>query len=75
VKILFLCRVLDYGGAENQLVSWQENCRSGVDTGIAVHYSGGGLENELKGSNVAMFHLNKRGRWDILGFTWNCGGW
>lgn len=69
MKILFLCRVLDYGGAENQLVSLARKLSErGIDTGIAVHYSGGGLENELKGSNVAMFHLNKRGRWDILGF-------
>ena len=68
MKVLFLCRVLDYGGAENQLVSLAKKLSErGIETGIAVHYSGGGLEDELKGSKVAIFPLNKQGRWDILG--------
>lgn len=67
MKVLFLCRVLDYGGAENQLVSLAKKLSErGIETGIAVHYSGGGLEDELKGSKVAIFPLNKQGRWDIL---------
>lgn len=69
MKILFLCRVLDYGGAENQLVLLARKLSErGIKTGIAVYYSGGGLENELKDSNVAVFHLNKRSRWDLLRF-------
>lgn len=69
MKIMFLCRALDYGGAENQLVLLARKLSErGIETGIAVYYSGGGLENELKDSSVAVFHLNKQGRWDLLRF-------
>ena len=35
---------------------------------IAVYYSGGGLEDELKSTNIPIFHLNKQSRWDIVRF-------
>ena len=69
MKVMFLCRALDYGGAENQLVFLARKLSDrGIETGIAVYYSGGGLEDELKDSSVAVFHLNKRSRWDVIGF-------
>jgi glycosyltransferase involved in cell wall biosynthesis len=67
VKILFLVRSLNYGGAERQLILLSKGlCERGHHVTVACFYSGGPLEKELKGTHVQTRPLNKRGRWDIF---------
>lgn len=69
MKILFLTRSLDIGGAERQLVLLARGLHQrGHDVAVALFYSGGPLEADLKEASVRILPLNKRGRWDVLGF-------
>jgi len=69
VKILFLIRSLNTGGAERQLAVLSKGlCERGHDVVVAIFYPGGPLEKELSDSRVRIRALNKRGRWDFLGF-------
>jgi len=69
MKIMFLIRSLDVGGAERQLVSLARGLQeTGHIVSVAVFYSGGKLELELEDSGVAIHSLEKKGRWDIFGF-------
>jgi glycosyltransferase involved in cell wall biosynthesis len=43
-------------------------CERGHDVVIAIFYAGGPLEKELLDTKVRIRALNKRGRWDLLGF-------
>lgn len=69
MKIMFLIRSLDVGGAERQLVSLARGLQEvGHTVSVAVFYSGGKLELELEDSGVIIHSLEKGGRWDIIGF-------
>ncbi len=69
MHILFLIRSLHYGGAERQLVVLaRELHQRGHKVSVAVFYRGGPLEAYLKDASVRMISLNKRGRWDVVGF-------
>jgi len=69
MKIFFLIRSLDYGGAERQLVLLSKGLRArGYDVVVGIFYSGGPLEKELLEAGVRIRPLNKRGRWEIFGF-------
>jgi glycosyltransferase involved in cell wall biosynthesis len=69
LKILFLIRSLQYGGAERQLVSLAKGLRQrGHDVGIAVFYAAGDLELELKNAGCRIVNLDKHGRWDFIRF-------
>jgi glycosyltransferase involved in cell wall biosynthesis len=69
VKIFFLIRSLDCGGAERQLIVLSKSlCERGHDVVIAAFYTGGPLENELGNTNVRILPLKKSGRWDVFGF-------
>lgn len=71
MKILFLVRTLEYGGAERQLVLLaNELARKGHEVAITVYYSGGLLEKEVDSSRVRLIPLGKRSRWDLLNFFW-----
>jgi glycosyltransferase involved in cell wall biosynthesis len=71
MRLLFLVRALDYGGAERQLVLLaNELARRGHQVAIAVFYSGAPLEKEIDGSRVRLIPLKKRSRWDLLSFYW-----
>lgn len=70
-KIVFLIRRLDYGGAERQLVTLAKGFdKQGLDVTVLYFYSGGPLEKDLKDRGIPMLCLEKRGRWDLLGFFW-----
>jgi len=70
MKIAFLIRSLDYGGAERQLVALASSLRrQGHEISVAVFYGGGPLENDLRDIDVPVVTLDKRGRWDIVGFV------
>ena len=66
MKIFFLLRSLNYGGAERQLVLLAKGLRDrGHDVVVATFYSGGPLEKELLEARVRIRPLQKRGRWDM----------
>ena len=69
MNITFLIRSLDVGGAERQLASLARGLQeNGHCVAVAVFYSGGGLERDLEGTGVELVNLEKRGRWDLVGF-------
>jgi glycosyltransferase involved in cell wall biosynthesis len=71
VRILFLVRALDYGGAERQLVILANGlAQRGHRVAIAVFYSGAPLEKEIDRSRVRLIPLEKRSRWDLLSLYW-----
>jgi glycosyltransferase involved in cell wall biosynthesis len=69
LRIFFLVRSLDLGGAERQLVALARGLHGrGHDVAVAVFYAGGRFEPELRASGVDVHDLGKRGRWETLGF-------
>lgn len=71
MNIIFLTRSLNYGGAERQLVALAKGLHSrGHSVLVAVFYSGGPLEKDLRDSGVPVNSLNKLGRWDVFPFLW-----
>jgi len=66
MRVLFLIRSLETGGAEHQLVTLARGLRAaGHEPGVAVFYSGGSLESDLHGAGIPLYALEKRGRWDV----------
>lgn len=69
VKIVFLIRDLEYGGAQRQLATLVKGFDQHLfDVTVLHFYSGGPLEEEFKDSNISVISLAKQGRWDVLGF-------
>jgi glycosyltransferase involved in cell wall biosynthesis len=69
IRLTFLVRALDYGGAQRQLVLLAKALdKQRFDVTVIAFYSGQPLEQELVASGVRFIGLNKRGRWDLLGF-------
>jgi glycosyltransferase involved in cell wall biosynthesis len=69
MRIAFLTRSLEVGGAERQLVLL---ARGLADRGHQVlllsMYPGGALASQLAGSQVVLKELRKKSRWDLVGF-------
>ena len=69
MKILFLNRSFDIGGAEQQLANLALGFHErGHDVSVAVFYGGGANEAGLHEAGARVCDLKKRGRWDLLGF-------
>ncbi len=69
MRILLLCRSLDVGGAERQLVILATGLhQKGHEVSVMVFYANGALENELHASGIPVIDLHKSGRWDVLPF-------
>lgn len=69
MKILFLARSLERGGAERQLVALARGLRqAGHTITVSLFYGGGPLEAELREAGVAVRSLDKSGRWDLVSF-------
>lgn len=69
LKITFVTRSLNYGGAEVQLVALAKGLhRLGHSIQVIVFYSGGPLTSELSSAGVTVETIAKAGRWDVLGF-------
>ena len=66
LKVTFLVRSLEYGGAERQLAVLAKalNDRGHAIT-VVTFYSGGALEPELRSAGVRVRSLEKQGRWDV----------
>jgi glycosyltransferase involved in cell wall biosynthesis len=68
MRILFVIRELEIGGAQRQLCLLANSlAERGHEPVIAVFYGGGGLENELR-RGVRIEFLKKGNRWDVLPF-------
>jgi glycosyltransferase involved in cell wall biosynthesis len=69
--LLLLTRALDTGGAQRQLVALAIGLKQvGWKVTVATFYPGGALETLLRSAGVPVVSLDKRGRWDVLPFTW-----
>ena len=70
LRVGLLIRALTVGGAERQLVNVARGLRrAGHDVHVLVFYRAGTfLEAELAESGVPVVDLEKRNRWDVLGF-------
>lgn len=71
IRLVFLVRSLDYGGAQRQLVTLAKALdKVRFDVTVLSFYSAQPFEPELADSGVRLISLNKLGRWDILPFVW-----
>ena len=69
LRILFLARSLETGGAERQLVTLAAGlARRGHEVAIGCFYEGGALEALARGAGVRLVDLGKGSRWDLFGF-------
>ncbi len=70
IRILFLIRSLEMGGAEKQLVELVKGFdKTKFNISVVSFYPGGILREELAGlHNVNLFSLEKKSRWDLVGF-------
>ena len=67
MKVLFLTRALNVGGAESA-GRGRGLRKRGHEVAVAVFYPDGVLEGELKEVGIPILSLAKRGRWDVVGF-------
>jgi glycosyltransferase involved in cell wall biosynthesis len=71
MKIVFWIPSLETGGAERQLVVLANGLAArGHRVSVITAYGGGDLEAMLNGPEL--IGLNKRGRWDLVGFSFRC---
>ena len=69
MRIIFLTRSLNYGGAERQLVGLATGLHQrNHEVCVASFYGFGPLEKELVKFGVRVQVLNKRGRWEMFRF-------
>jgi len=70
-RVVFLARSLQQGGAERQLVALASGLhRRGWPVSVVCFYGGGTFQKELEDAGVPLIDLRKRGRWDVIGFSW-----
>jgi glycosyltransferase involved in cell wall biosynthesis len=71
LKVLFIARQLNIGGAERQLVTLANDLVArGHEIIIASFYTGGALSKKLD-SGVRLVSLEKRSRWDLMSLCIN----
>lgn len=71
MKIIFLIRSLERGGAERQLVYLSKKLfEKGFEVKVVTFYKNGFYEDELLQSGITVKSLDKKGRWDLFGFIW-----
>jgi glycosyltransferase involved in cell wall biosynthesis len=70
VKILFLARSLNVGGAQRQLCVLAKELKGrGCDVAVAVFYGDGTLQPELVHWGIRVIDLGKKHRWNVLSFV------
>jgi glycosyltransferase involved in cell wall biosynthesis len=68
-SIFILIRSLHVGGAERQVSVLAKSLHNkGYSVTVGVFYSGGVLEEKLRQEGVCIYSLDKKGRWDLLGW-------
>ncbi len=71
MKIAFLIRSLENGGAERQLtVLANELAERGHEVSLLVFYPGGVREADVNTDLVRLIPVTKNSRFDLLGFAW-----
>lgn len=71
LKVAFLIRDLNYGGAQRQLVTLVKGLnKQSFDVTVLCFYPGGPLEKDLKDNRIPLICLEKHERWDVFGFVW-----
>ncbi len=69
-RIVFLIPSLDIGGAQRQLIELADGLqRAHWHVKVLTLYGGGELEADLEARGVPLEILHKRGRWDVVGFS------
>ncbi|NPV76392.1 MAG: glycosyltransferase [Anaerolineae bacterium] len=69
IRVAFLIRSLEFGGAERQLVALVTRMdRQRFEPLALCFYPGGEFEQEIKEAGVPLMALGKAGRWDWLRF-------
>jgi glycosyltransferase involved in cell wall biosynthesis len=69
--VFILIRSLDLGGAERQVCVLAEALhRQGYQVTVGIFYAGGALEKQLWEKGVPVYALEKKGRWDLIGWFW-----
>jgi glycosyltransferase involved in cell wall biosynthesis len=75
IRVVFLIRSLDPGGAERQLTTLVRAMdKDRFEVTVITFYSGGRFEKELTEGNIRLISLHKRGRWDVIRFLWRLYG-
>ncbi len=68
MKLFLLARSLGVGGTERQIATLASALQArGHAVTVVVFYRGGRLAQELADAGIAVRHLGKRGRWDVVG--------
>jgi glycosyltransferase involved in cell wall biosynthesis len=71
MKIVFLIRSLDDGGAQRQIVYLSKGlAREGHNVTVCSFYAGGAFEGDLENSGVQVRALGKTSRWDLFLFLY-----
>jgi len=72
IRLFFLIRSLEFGGAERQLIELVKGLsKRGFVVTVATFYDGGALRPELEGiAGVQVLSLHKKSRWDLVPFFW-----
>jgi glycosyltransferase involved in cell wall biosynthesis len=69
IRVAFLIRALDIGGAQRQLTALASSLDKRVfEVTVLTLYSGGALIDDLRGTGVRVIPLDKKHRWDVIGF-------
>lgn len=69
LRVVLVARALGLGGAERQLVALATGLRGrGHDLTILLFYPDNLYQDRLEAGDVAIQHLEKRGRWDVVRF-------
>jgi len=66
--LVLLIRSLNFGGAERQVVALVNGIDKTRFRVTVVTFYGGALEKDIDPEHVQVISLNKKGRWDTLGF-------
>ncbi|HEX2912501.1 MAG TPA: glycosyltransferase [Chloroflexia bacterium] len=72
LNLLFIIRLLDYGGAERQLIELVKGLdKTRFFITVVTFYDGGNLRPQLEEvEGIKVISLSKKGRWDIGPFAW-----
>jgi glycosyltransferase involved in cell wall biosynthesis len=69
IRVVFLIRALDIGGAQRQLMALARSLDQRVfEVTVLTFYGGGALVGDLRGTGVRVIALDKKSRWDLIGF-------
>jgi glycosyltransferase involved in cell wall biosynthesis len=70
LRLLLVIRSLNTGGTERQVAALATGLAGAHDVLVATFYPGGSFWNEIEARGVPLVCLEKRGRWDVVGFSW-----